>query len=200
MSPRRIAKLLGGIGAIALALLLIVTVLVVRHRTVGEKLVKAAVGIAPGSLLHAHNFRWTQMKGAQSQWVLRASDASYSDDKTAILLVKPELSMVAQDGKPVNLTANLAKLKMHGSHITQANMTGDLVMHYGDFVLTTGEAVFAPDKDRIDADGPVRIESPDMVVTGIGMSGHPNAQLFELRSEVNTRIIPKEKSDKAKVS
>src|SRR5579863_649323 len=200
MSPRRIAKLLGGIGAIALALLLIVTVLVVRRRTAGEKLVKAAVGIAPGSLLHAHNFRWTQMKGVQSQWVLKAKDASYSDDKTAIILVNPELSMIAKDGKRVDLTANLAKLKMNGSHIIQANMSGALVMHYGDFVLTTSEATFAPDKDRIDADGPVKIEAPDMVVTGIGMSGHPNAQLFELRSEVNTRILPKEKSDKAKAS
>ncbi|MGH7843411.1 MAG: LPS export ABC transporter periplasmic protein LptC [Candidatus Binataceae bacterium] len=200
MSPRRIAKLLAGIGAVALTLLLGVTVVVVHHRSAEQKLVKAAAGVLPGSLLHARNFHWTQMKGDQSQWVLKAQDASYSDDRTGIILVKPELTMTAKDGKRVALTANLAKLKLSGNHITQANMTGALVMHYGDFVLTTDEASFLPDSDGIESDGPVRIEGPDVVVTGIGLSGHPNAQIFELRKQVTTRFTPREKSDKAKVS
>ncbi|MGH7841468.1 MAG: GGIII-like transmembrane region-containing protein, partial [Candidatus Binataceae bacterium] len=50
MSPRRIAKLLGASGALALIILLIVTVSVVRRRDAGQKLAKATVGLAPGSL------------------------------------------------------------------------------------------------------------------------------------------------------
>jgi LPS export ABC transporter protein LptC len=200
MSPRRIAKLLAGVGAIALALLLAVTAVVVRHRAAGSKLAVAVTGVIPGTLLHAHNFHWTQIKGSQNKWVLQAKDATYSNDKTSIVLIEPQLSMVAQDGQRVELTANLAKLKLSGNHITQANLSGGLVMHYGNFVLTTAEASFMPDGDRLEADGPVKIESPDLIVTGIGLSGHPNTQSFELHKQVNTLITPRQKIDKTKVS
>jgi LPS export ABC transporter protein LptC len=194
------AKLLGGVGAIALVVLLTVTVVVVRHRAAGEKLAKNVAAVVPGSLLHAHNFHWTQMKGGQSQWVLKATDASYSNDKNDILLVNPELKLTTKEGKSVELHANSAKLKMNGNHITQANMTGGLVMHYGDFTLTTDQCSFYPDDDRVSADGLVTIIGPQMTVTGIGMSGRPNAQTFELLKQVTTQITPKEKSAKAKVS
>jgi LPS export ABC transporter protein LptC len=200
MSPRRIAKLLAGVGAIALALLLAVTAVVVRHRAAGSKLAVAVTGVIPGALLHAHNFHWTQIKGSQNKWVLQAKDATYSNDKTSIVLIEPQLSMVAQDGQRIELTANLAKLKLSGNHITQANLSGGLVMHYGNFVLTTAEASFMPDGDRLEADGPVKIESPDLIVTGIGLSGHPNTQSFELHKQVNTLITPRQKIDKTKVS
>jgi LPS export ABC transporter protein LptC len=200
LSPRRIARLLAGVGAIALVLLLAVTVVVVRHRAAGSKLAVAVTGVIPGALLHAHNFHWTQIKGSQNKWVLQAKDATYSNDKTSIVLIEPQLSMVAQDGQRVELTANLAKLKLSGNHITQANLSGGLVMHYGNFVLTTAEASFMPDGDRLEADGPVKIESPDLIVTGIGLSGHPNTQSFELHKQVTTVITPRQKVDKTKVS
>ena len=199
MSPRRIAKLLAGVGAVALVLLLAVTIVVVRHRSAGSKLA-LATAVLPGTLLHAHNFHWTQIKGDQSKWILKAKDATYSEDKTAIVLVDPQLSMVAQDGKQVELTADLAKLKLSGNHISQANLSGNLVMHYGDFVLTTDEASFTPDGDRLDANGAVKIESPDLIVTGVGLNGQPNKELFELHSQVITVIKQRQKIDKTKVS
>jgi LPS export ABC transporter protein LptC len=200
MSPRRIAKLLGGLGAIILAAILLVTVVVVRHRDARNKLASTAVALAPGAFLHAHNFHWTQMKGDQSQWVLKARDASYSDDKTSLLLVKPELMMVAQDGKYVTLTADLAKLKLDHNHIIQADMSGGLVVHYGDFVLETDAAEFEPDRDRLNAPGLVKIKGQDLTVTGIGLVGRPKAETFELQSQVSTTIVPRQKSDAAKVS
>lgn len=200
MSPRRIAKLLAGFGAVALAVILAVTVAVVRHRDAAQKLGTAAVGLMPGTLLHAHNFHWTQMKGNQSQWVLKARDANYSDDKTHITLSHPEITLTSSDGKRVELTANSAQLNIDAGHIKRANMTGGLVVHYGNFVLTTAEASFVPDSDELEAPGPVRIESPETLITGIGLSGHPKAQTFELQRQVSTRITPRQTSAKAKTS
>lgn len=198
MSPRRIAKLLGTIGAIVLGVILLATVIVVRHHAASEKLAKAAIGLAPGALLHAHNFHWTQMKGDQSQWVLKAADASYSDDKTSLILLNPELTMVDKDGKRVDLTAGRARLILNGNHIKNANMSGRVIVHYGDFVLSTEQADFAPDDDRLEAAGPVQIQNPDMTVTGIGLSGNPKTEVFQLHQQVNTRITPRPKSDKPK--
>ena len=200
MSPRRIAKLLAWFGSIALAAILIVTIVVVRYRSARQKLSTAALDVTPGTLLHAHNFHWTQMKGGQSQWVLKAGEASYSDDKTSLMLRHPELSMTASDGKQVALSAKLAKLTMDGNHIKSANLSGGLIAHYGDFVMTTDDATFSPESDLLEAAGPVTIASPEITVTGIGMSGHPKAEIFELHKQVTTRITPRQKSDQPKIS
>ena len=200
MSPRRIARALAGFGIVALLILLGVTVWVVRHRQDAQALQRAA-GLVPGSLLHAHNFHWTQMKGDKSQWVLQAGEASYSDDKTSVILNNPELAMTASDGKHVALTAKLAKLTMDGNHIKSANLSGGLVAHYGDFVVTTDEAIFSPDSDSLEAPGKVSIAGPDITVTGVGMSGHPKAEVFELHQQVTTQITPRQQSnDHPKVS
>src|SRR5690348_12310704 len=103
MSPRRVARLLAFLGTIALAIIVLVTVIVVRQRSSQQKLGTIAA-ILPGAMLHARNFNWTQMREGKSQWVLKARDASYSNDKTSIVLVKPQLSMIVQDGKHLSLT------------------------------------------------------------------------------------------------
>jgi LPS export ABC transporter protein LptC len=200
MSPRRIAKLLAGFGSIVLAAILILTTVVVRYRSARQKLANAALGVVPGTLLHAHNFHWTQMKGERSQWVLKAGDASYSEDKTSLMLTNPELAMTASDGKQVALTAKLARLTMDGNHIKSANLSGRIVAHYGDFVLTTDDATFSPDTDSLDASGLVTISIPEISVTGIGMTGRPKAEIFELHKRVTTRLEPRQSIEKAKVS
>lgn len=167
--------------------IVVVTVIVVRQRSAQQKLQKIAA-IVPGALLHAHNFNWTQMRGDQSQWVLKASDASYSNDKTSILLVHPQLSMIAQDGKHLSLTASRAVLTVHGNHINRAEMSGGLTVNYGDFVLTTDRATFLPDSDQLHAPGTVKINGPGLDVAGVGLSGHPKAQTFQLLKEVKTVI------------
>ena len=200
MSPRRIAKLLGFFGAVILVVIVVITVVVVHHRSREPELARRTLGIAPGALLQAHNFHWTQMRGNQSQWVLKARDARYSDDKTELILVKPQLDMRDKDGKLIELVANSAKLLLDGNHVKQANLQGDLVVHYGDFSLFSEGAQFVPDSDELDVPGPVRIEGQDMTVTGIGLTGHPKAQTFQLLKQVHTTIIPRGQGEKAKVS
>jgi len=196
MSPRRIARLLALLGTVALLVIVIVTVIVVHHRSAEQKL-QTVAAIVPGALLHAHNFNWTQMRGDQNQWVLKASDASYSNDKSSILLIRPQLSMTAQDGKHLSLTAARALLTIHGNHISRAEMGGGLTLNYGDFVVITDQATFLPDADELDAPGPVQINGPGLDVAGVGLSGHPKARTFQLLKEVKTVI---QKSRRAKAS
>jgi len=199
MSPRRIAKALALFGSVALGVILIVTIWVVRHRRPEQKLASAA-GLLPTALLHARSFHWTQMKGQASQWVLTARDASYSADRTTVTLKDASVSMISTEGKQVRLQAPAASLTMDGNHVKRAELAGGIVAHYGDYTLTTDQAVFTPDNDKLDAPGAVKIEGAGLVVTGIGMTGHTKTQTFELLKEVNTQIVPKTKGDNAKVS
>ena len=194
MSPKRVAKAMGLFGAAALAVVLAVATYVVRHRPPATTIQQMA-GIVPSALLHAHNLKWTQMSGGLSQWHLSAREASYSHDKTTLILTDAELSMVSKDGKDVEVSAPRAEISVTGNHINQAHLSGGLRIAYGDFVLTTGEATFAPDKDSVNAPGEVQVQGQGLTVTGTGMTGHPNERNFTLLSQTNTVVIPKKTSD-----
>jgi LPS export ABC transporter protein LptC len=199
MSPRRVARLLALSGLIALAVIVAITVVVVRRRSAQQKL-RLVAAVMPGALLHARNFNWTQMRGDQSQWVLKANDASYSDDKTSILLLRPQLSMIAKDGKHVSLKAARAVLTVNGNHISKAELSGGLTVNYGNLVLVTEAATFLPDNDQLHAPGAVRINGPGLDVAGVGLNGHPKAQTFQLLNQVRTVIDEKKRRFGAKSS
>src|SRR2546421_5250727 len=127
MSPRRIARALAGFRIVALLVLLGVTVWVVRHREDAQALRKVA-GLVPGALLHAHNFHWTQMKAGERQWVLDASDASYSGDKSSLVLTGADVKMTSEDGKPVRIDAPHAVLHLNGNHVNRADLNGGIVI------------------------------------------------------------------------
>ncbi len=193
MSPRRLAKLLAGLGSVVLAAVLIVTVWVVRHRT-GQQLIKEAASVIPGSMLSARNFHWTQMKGDQKQWELTARQASFSDDKKSLRLQDADVAMVAEDGRPVKLHAPIADLKMNGNHVNRADLSGGLLVHYGDVVIHAEQAVFMPDSDELTVPGQVTIESQGLKVVGVGLSAHPHEQLFNLHAQVSTEVTPRRRA------
>ena len=194
MSPKRVAKAMGLFGAAALAVVLAVAVYVVRHRAPATTLQQLADKM-PDALLHAHNLKWTQMSRGLSQWHLSARDASYSHDKTSLVLTDAELSMVSKDGKNVQVSAPRAEISVTGNHINRAHLSGGLRIDYGDFVLTTDEATFAPDKDLVNAPGQVQVAGQGLTVTGVGLTGHPNERNFTLLSQTNTVVVPKKRSD-----
>ena len=194
MSPKRVAKAMGLFGAAALAVVLAVAIYVVRHRAPATTMQQMA-DLVPSALLHAHNLKWTQMSGGLSQWHLSARDASYSHDKTSLVLTDAELSMVSKDGKNVEVSAPRAEISVTGNHINQAHLSGGLRINYGDFELKTAEATFSPDKDVVNAPGQVEVQGQGMTVTGVGLTGHPNERNFTLLSQTNTVVIPKKSSD-----
>jgi lipopolysaccharide export system protein LptC len=199
MSPRRIAKALAGFGAVALVALVAATVYVVRSRSSTVTVTQVA-GLVPGALLHARNFHWTQMKSGEQQWVLTARDASYSADKTSLILKQSRLSMTSNDGKQVVVEAPRAVLALEGNQVQRADLSGGTKIFYDDFVLTTDEAIFKPDADDVEAPGSVTIEGEGLTVTGVGLTGHPRRRQFELLRQVSTRIVPKPGSDQSNQS
>jgi LPS export ABC transporter protein LptC len=199
LSPRQIAKLLASVGTVALVVLLVATVWIVRHRSATQML-QSAAGLVPGTLLRAHNFHWTQMKAGERQWVLTAGEADYSADKTTLKLTDAVVTMVSSDGKPVVVNSPHADLTLNGNHVTRAFLSGGTVIHFGDYILSTDSATFAPDDDNVDAQGLVTIVGDGLKVTGVGLSGHPKTRVFELHTQVQTEVIPKSNSEKPKQS
>ena len=189
--------MLAGFGGIALVVLLVSTIWIVRHRSATQVL-QTAAGLVPGTLLRAHNFHWTQMKAGERQWVLTAGEADYSADKTMLKLTDAVVTMVSSDGKPVVVNSPHAVLTMNGNHVTKAYLTGGTVIHFGDYVLSTDSATFMPDDDKVEAPGLVTVIGDGLKVTGVGLSGHPKTRVFDLHTQVETVVMPKNNKDSEK--
>jgi len=186
MSPRRIAKALAGVGIAALVVIVVAAVWIIKSRARERKLLANSVTVEPGSLLHARNFHWTQMKGDKEQWELAASEASYSDDRTSLTLKDPRLKMVLDDGKPVSGQAHRVYLRLNGNHVNRAEFSGGLVLNYGDIRITTQGGTFVPDSDLLEAHGPVEITGDGFKVAGVDLVARPRARTFTLEHQVVT--------------
>ena len=186
MSPRQIAKTLAGIGIAALVVITLAAVVIIKSRERERKLLTRSVTIEPGSLLHARNFHWTQMKGDKEQWQLIASEASYGEDRSSLTLKDPKLTMVLDDGKHVSAQAHRVYLKLNGNHVNRAEFSGGLVLNYGDIKITTEGGTFLPDSDLIEAHGPVQIAGEGFKVAGVGLQAKPRARTFTLQHQVVT--------------
>jgi LPS export ABC transporter protein LptC len=186
MSPRQIAKALAGIGIAAFVVIVVAGGWIIKSRERERKLLANSISVIPGSLLHARNFHWTQMKGDKEQWQLVAEEANYSDDRTSLTLRQPRLTMVLADGKPVAAHAKLVLLSLSGNHVNKAEFSGGLVLHYGDISVTTEGGTFLPDRDSLVAQGPVEITGQGFKVSGVGLTAQPRAQTFTLLHQVVT--------------
>jgi len=187
MSPRRVAAGLAVIGAATLLVIALFSVRAVIHRD-RNKALRKALDLVPGALLHARDFHWTQMKGGHKLWELNAGEAAYSNDKTMLTLKQPQLTMIMDDGKSLQLHAAKAALQLNGNHITKAHLIGGLDLIYGEVELKTDEATFWPDQDMIRGSGPVQVRMPGFDITGVGLEAHPRARMFALQHDVRTEI------------
>jgi LPS export ABC transporter protein LptC len=186
MSPRQIAKGLAGVGIAALVVIVVAGGWIIKSRERERNLLAKTISVIPGSLLHARNFHWTQMKGDKEQWELVAKEANYSDDRTSLTLTEPSLTMVLDDGKPVAAQARRVFLVVNGNHVKKAEFSGGMVLHYGDIKITTEGGTFVPDSDSLVASGPVEITGEGFKVSGVGLHAQPRARTFTLDHQVVT--------------
>ncbi len=188
MSPRRIAKALGGIGIAALAVIIVAAIWIIRSREREREILAHSISVVPGSLLHARNFHWTQMKGDKQQWQLVASEASYGENRSSLTLKDSKLTMVLEDGKPLSAQAHRVDLSLTGNHVNRAEFSGGLVLEYGDVRLKTAGGIFLPDRDTLEAKGPVEIAGEGFKISGVDLEARPRARTFTLKHQVVTEL------------
>jgi LPS export ABC transporter protein LptC len=187
MGPRQIANILAAAGLAALVAVAVVAMHTIGHPRSDRALQKVLVTL-PSSLLHANDFRWTQVKNGQKQWELTASEGSYSQDRRHLFLSGAVLNAVGEDGHEVVLHASRAVLELASNQIVRADMSGGLTIDYEGFELVTPNAVFFPDQDRLQAPGPVHVRGQGITADGIGMEAHLRERLFTLEHSVTTEM------------
>jgi LPS export ABC transporter protein LptC len=188
MSPRRIAKALAVVGIAALTVIVVAAAWIIKSREHEREQLAHSVSVEPGSLLHARHFHWTQMKGDKEQWELTSSEASYGEDRSSLVLKDSKLQMVLDDGKKVLAQAHRVDLNLSGNHVNRAEFSGGLVLDYGDVRLKTAGGTFLPDRDLLEATGPVEIAGDGFKISGVDLEARPRARTFTLKHQVVTEL------------
>jgi LPS export ABC transporter protein LptC len=189
MSPRRIANILAAAGLGAVIVVVALAIRTIGHRSSDRALQRILVTL-PSSLLHANDFRWTQVKDGRKQWELTAQEGSYSQDRSHLFLRGTVLHAVGEDGHEVVLHAAQAVLELIGNQVARADMSGGLTINYSGFEVDTPSAIFFPDQDRLSANGPVHIRGQGINADGVGMEAHLRGKLFTLEHSVTTEMTP----------
>ena len=135
------------------------------------------------------------MKGDKEQWQLVATEASYGEDRTSLTLRDTKLTMVMEDGKPLAVSADRVDLSLSGSdHVNRAEFSGGLVLDYGDIRLKTAGGTFLPDRDLLQAPGPVEIAGDGFKITGVGLEAQPRARTFDPQTSGGDRPYGKSRA------
>lgn len=189
ITPRRVAKFLTATAMVAVVVILAAVVWIVHSRSREQRLLARGVKLVPGSLFHANNFHWTQMKGDKEQWQLRAKEADYGADRKSAKLKDAVLTMTMDDGRKLMARADRVFLAVTGSHVDKADFSGHLVLEYDKMKLVAAQAVFFPDRDELDAPGPVSIVGQDFKISGVGLVAHPRAETMTVEAQVDTELV-----------
>src|SRR5579875_2393218 len=104
MRLRHVARLIATLGAVALITVAFVAGRLMRSRA-PDRALDSMLASIPASMVHANDFRWTQMKNGQKQWELTAREGTYSEDRTRVILDLATLRAWAQDGHQMVLHA-----------------------------------------------------------------------------------------------
>jgi LPS export ABC transporter protein LptC len=123
--------------------------------------------------LSIQNFRHTATQNGQRKWSLEASSASlYSNEKRAEL---SDISAVffINENKTISLTADAGVLQVDTNNIS---ISGNIVVKFSDYVMTTEHLNYAHKSHIINATTPVNIAGNTMTLKANAMSYNLNTE------------------------
>jgi len=137
-----------------------------------------------------NNFKRVKVQpDGKKAWEISARKAQYSEENHFLIVESPEFSFYPKSGEAVLLRSREARIILTADkkeEVTRVELTGDLEMHVGDFVITTQEAVFEAEQNRISSPVAVQIHGPGLVAAGLGYSVDVTNKFLTLDTGVQT--------------
>ncbi len=174
--------------AALLVLVTAITVVVIRNfRGAGPEEFLQEI---PGQVdLALKEVRYTETRGGRREWTLVADQASYQREGEVTRIANIQLTFHAEkEGEDVRMTAREGEIRL-GTHSVE--VWGDVVVSTGKgSSLHTERARYRQSEGMVVADGPVRLISPGLEVTGKGMRLWVESRRMKLLSDVEARLQP----------
>jgi|GEM_PF-2925738 len=127
----------------------------------------------------------------QKAWEIVARHARYLTDDHVVIVESPQFSFYPKDGEAFSLRSREARILLTSDQkedVTRVELSGDLEMQIGDFLIKTQEAVFENEQNRISSPSAVQINGPGLTVEGLGYAVDVTNKFLTLDANVQTTL------------
>jgi LPS export ABC transporter protein LptC len=178
--------------AIVILLLGAVGVLVGRSLWQQHKLEIAAKAVEylPGVSQHIQDFRRVKVQDDRKVWEVVAADAQYFDEQKAVVIRQAMLQWFLKDGRVVSLKGDHGRILLAGGDVSSVELTGDVEVRLGDYVVRVGHADYDHQREVIVAPGAVEIAGRALDVAGTDMEVDVRTERLMLHQQVSMQVQP----------
>jgi len=183
------------ISALVFVLLAVVGHRLVVNNQAGEAKIKELEGSTPiVSTTDQQMNDFTRVKirpDGKKAWEIVARKARYSIENHLVIVDAPRFLFYPKDGDAFSLRSREARVLLTSDkkeEVMRIELNGDLEMRVGDFVITTQEAIFENEQNRISSQAAVQIVGPGVNVAGQGYAVDVVNKYMTLDADVQTTL------------
>ena len=127
----------------------------------------------------------TEIQEGDKKWVLKAANADYVRDKDRIVLSRVWVEIYGLEGGTLIITGDTGFIGIKTRDLT---LTGNVQAKGPNYTFTSDEVHYNPQTRILSAPGPVRLESPRVVVEGRNMTVDLKTHKLDLAQHSKTRL------------
>ncbi len=159
---------------------------------VKEVVQPVAEKLDPTAPVVLNKFHRNQIRDGKKLWEVLAEKGKYLPGSNNAELDEAELFLFRKDGSKVHLTAQKALLNFSGTDLSQAKVSGKVLMIYNDKVqMRTEDATYDKVASTVIVPGEVSILTDNIEVSGKDLLVDIEKQEMLLRKDVSTIIQPR---------
>lgn len=125
---------------------------------------------APQLLQRIRNFRRVVARDGQKVLEVSAREAAYYKGQKALAIVEPKVAFYEGGEEVASLRGSEGRLYLEGNDVTRAEVSGEIVLRAGMYRLLGEDASYDRKAQKIVIAGAMKIESPDLQLSGTGLT------------------------------
>lgn len=160
----------------------------------------------PESALHVKDFRRAKVENGRKIWEVVGEEADFYKDQREAVIKKPRFLYYDRNGEAAEAAGEVARMFLGEKDLEKLQIEGGVNVRYQDYVLTSEEAVYLPEHQRILLPQRTKITGGGFELEGASMEVELESQKIRMLNDVKTKIEPakinmkKNKSDAKQVS
>ncbi|MBX7144529.1 MAG: LPS export ABC transporter periplasmic protein LptC [Oligoflexia bacterium] len=141
-----------------------------------------------------NEFHRSEVRDGKKMWEIFGTQGQLVSEQNLVRVSNPHVILYKDKGDVVDIKATSADVKLDGSAIGKATLSGNVIVSYNSAnTLTTEELVYDRASGRVTSEQRVRVSGDLIEVEGDELRGNLNEKEFTLLKNVRSTLKPKKK-------
>ncbi len=152
---------------------------------------RQALDLLPSVAQRIQDFHRVRIDDGRKMWEVSAREAQYFDEEEFVVVREPMVSVFLEDGRVIALRGNEGKVFLGGRDLERVELTGDIDVRLGEYLLQTEFVKYEVEGDLIVAPGRVQIAGDVFDILGGRMEVEVKSQRLTVSREVEMTLWPR---------